>query len=358
MIATDRHEIVTDPETFLSLKKDWNALYDRCAERDLTLSFEWCRRSWELVAKPQGRRLHCLVVWRSDQAVLIWPFAIHGRFLRTLARPLGPETSEYSDVLVEDDCQADQRVAYAWNMLRKDLRTGKILLPFVKSGSRLYRAVVTSKVVPRSVETWETPQVEWDMYPAWNSYLNHLGRDFRAELRRTRRRLSELGNLNFEPTTDIRNFVTTLEWIFARKTDWLARTHQKSIWRKADLYRDFLVAMANAELNAQLRLFSLKLNDQVISAVVCRKSPSRLENVLAAFDQVYGKFGPGQLLYEDVLNWAFEHRLTCDFRLGAQAYKQSWATSVSQVTTYEFVNQLRNSAMIVAKFAYEATRKR
>ena len=109
----------------MSLKQDWNALYDRCPERDLTLSL-WSRCSWEIVAKPQGRKLHCLVVWRSDQAVLIWPFAIHGRFLRTLARPLGPETSEYSDVLVESDCEADRRVACAWNMLRKDLRTGKI----------------------------------------------------------------------------------------------------------------------------------------------------------------------------------------------------------------------------------------
>ena len=123
MVRTpDRYEIITDHNEFLSLKRHWHDLYERSTEHDLTQSFEWCRCSWEIVAKPQGRRLHCLVAWRRDRAVLIWPFVTcrHGRFLRTFARPLGPETSEYSSVLVEDGSEADRRILFGMGYVTQE----------------------------------------------------------------------------------------------------------------------------------------------------------------------------------------------------------------------------------------------
>jgi len=150
-----RHEIITDYRKFLSLERYWCDLYQRSREYDLTESFEWCGCSWQIVAKPQGRRLHCLVTWQDGRAVLIWPFVTHRWGLRTVGYPLGPETSEYSSVLVEAGPEADRRVLSAWRTLRKTLRTDKILLPRVKSGSALHRAIVESKIAAHSV--WVSP---------------------------------------------------------------------------------------------------------------------------------------------------------------------------------------------------------
>ena len=71
-----------------------------------------------------------------------------------------------------------------------------------------------------------------------------------------------------------------------------------------------------------------------------------------SFDPVYAKYGPGQLLKEDVLKWAFERGLDCDFRLGDQAYKRSWANSTSQAITFHFVNSLRGAAFAKAGEVY------
>ena len=92
--SPDRYEIIRNHNNFLSLKRHWDDLYERSAEHDLTQSFEWCRNSWEIVAKPQGHRLHCLVAWRGERPMLIWPVLTYRRGLRRLAHPLGPETSE------------------------------------------------------------------------------------------------------------------------------------------------------------------------------------------------------------------------------------------------------------------------
>jgi CelD/BcsL family acetyltransferase involved in cellulose biosynthesis len=101
----------------------------------------------------------------------------------------------------------------------------------------------------------------------------------------------------------------------------------------------------------QIQSFILKLNDKTISAVLCRISKLRLECVIAAFDPAYGKYGPGQLLLEDILKWAFERRLDCDFRFGNEPYKQSWAPSTSEALTYQFVNSLRGAAFVWLKDA-------
>ena len=152
-------------------------------------------------------------------------------------------------------------------------------------------------------------------------------------------------------------FPLILDWIFHRKTDWLARTNQNSAWRETDLYRNFLIAVAHTQMTGQIQTFVLKLNDEIISAVLCRISKLRVENVIAAFDPAYSKYGPGQLIYEDILKWSFERRLDCDFQLGNQPYKQSWTNSTSEAITYQFVNSLRGAAFVAARTAYQAARQ-
>jgi CelD/BcsL family acetyltransferase involved in cellulose biosynthesis len=352
----ERYEIITDNSKFLSLKWYWENLYERSIESDLTQSFEWCRCSWEIVAKPQGHRLHCLVAWQGDRAVLIWPFVTHRRVLRTVAYPLGPETSEYSGVLVEDGPEAHRRILAAWNMLCRNF--DKITLPFVKMGSPLHRVIAADKIAHRYVlEAWSTPHVSWDGYQNWDSYYCLLKRDFRKDLRRRRRRLFEYGNLSFELVQDKDRFPVVLDWIFRNKTEWFARTNLKSIWRETDIYKHFLVAVAQTKGIEQIKVFTLKVNDEIISAVFCRISKLRLEAVISALDPAYGKYGPGQLLKEDILKWGFERGLDCDFRLGNEPHKQYWANSTSKAITYQFVNSLRGAAFTAAGAAYTVATK-
>ena len=176
-------------------------------------------------------------------------------------------------------------------------------------------------------------------------------------MRRTRRRLREQGDLTFERVIDRLQFPVILDWIFRRKTEWLAKTNQRSVWRDTNLYKNFLVAVSQTEMTGQLQLFVLKLNDEFLSAALCRISKLRLEMVVVALDQTYGKYGLGQLIHEDVLKWAFERSLDCDFRLGDQLYKQYWTNSTSEAVTYQFVNSLRGAAFVRLKDALLSVRR-
>jgi CelD/BcsL family acetyltransferase involved in cellulose biosynthesis len=347
-IKNDLHfEIITDAERLFSLKPHWDELCRRSADYNFSQSFPWCSTAWNIMARPQRRRLYCLVGWVGDRMVLIWPFVIQRRGLWTMLRPLGPETTEYSDVLVEDSPEADNWVALAWQTLRTTRNSDVIFLPFVRADSRLHRII--SKDHPGSTWAGSTSSVSWDGYQDWESYHQSRNQRLRRNLRSDRRHLAERGNLSFELVTKHEEFPPVINWLFSHKNEWLARTKQCAPWHDAGLYQKFLISVA-AEPGevGSVTPFVLKLNGRIISAVLARISRFSVEPFIATFDRAYGRLSLGQLLYEDILEWAFKQRLAFDFRMGDQPYKKYWTNRASKVITYRFANSSWGATFFLA----------
>jgi CelD/BcsL family acetyltransferase involved in cellulose biosynthesis len=249
--------------------------------------------------------------------------------------------------LVEDCSEADQWVALAWQKLRMTCNGDIIILPFVRTNSRLHRFL--SKERPESAWACPTFSVSWDGYQEWESYYQSLKKKFRSSLRSGRRQLAQRGTLSFEAVARHEQLAPTINWLFSQKTEWLIRTKRHSPWRDAALYKKILIeAAAKREGIGNIMLFVLKLDGQIISAVLARISKLSAELVIGAFDRSYRMYGPGQLLYEDVLKWGFEHGLEVDFRLGNETYKKYWVNRESEVTTYRFVNSTWGAAFSLA----------
>ena len=296
---------------------------------------------------PQRRRLYCLVGWLDNRIVLMWPFVNVRHGLWSMLRPLASDTTVYSDVLVEDSPQSDFWVALAWQKLRATCNADIISLPFVRTHSRLHRLL--SQERPMSAWVNPTSGVSWYGLEEWNSYYRSLKRGFRYSLRSRRHQLTERGKVSFGVMTDHEQFPPILDWLFTHKTEWIIRTGQRSPWQDADRYKNFLITVAaQGDEIGSLLLFVLKLDDQIIAAVLARISSSTVEAFIAAFDRAYGKYGPGKLLYEDILKWAWERRLEFDFRMGDQVYKRNWTNQESKVVTYRLINSTWGSVFSLA----------
>jgi CelD/BcsL family acetyltransferase involved in cellulose biosynthesis len=332
-------EIVRDARRLFSLKSNWDRLCSRSTDYNFSQSYQWCSAAWNRGAQHSRRQLFCLVGWVDNTMVLIWPFVILRRGLWLMLRPLGSETTEYSDVLIEDGPEADQWALLAWRKLREMCNSDVIIFPFVRENSRLYR--ILSQERPMSAWGVPTSSVNWDGYQSWESYYRSLKGEFRYSLRSDRRRLAQRGNLSFVQVTQCEEASAIIDWLLSQKTDWLIRTKQSSPWHDARSYREFLTkVVAEREGIGNLTLFILKLNGQIISAVLGRISRFSMEAMIAAYDGVYRQYGPGQLLYEDILQWTFARRLEFDFRLGNYTYKRRWTNRESKVVTYRFVNSM------------------
>jgi CelD/BcsL family acetyltransferase involved in cellulose biosynthesis len=98
-------------------------------------------------------------------------------------------------------------------------------------------------------------------------------------------------------------------------------------------------------------VFALKLNGRAIAAQLNSVDGARLEGFIAAYDPEYSKYGPGQLLHERCLSWAFEHGLDYDFRIGSEPAKYFWSNRVAQATNYVFANSVRGAIYVLARKA-------
>jgi len=357
---TDRFEIVADPAALEALRPEWDALYERAAQPYFSQSFSWCWTSWQTVSRPRGRRLHCVIARRGSRIVLIWPFVIHRLGAWSVVRPLGPETSEYSDVLVEEGAQAAARIAAAWKILRRTCQCDIITLPLVRSGSGLH-LILSEEVAPAFVETDPTSYVRWANYKDWQDYERSLGSETRRVIRRRRRRLQEKGELIFEPVVEPAQSSAVIDWVLREKKDRLARTNLRNHWMHTPEYRAFLMKMAATPQPASGILIAvLRLSGQIIAAQVHRVDRVRVEGLIPVFDPAFAAYGLGQILQEECLKWAFTQGRDYDLRLGKQPHKEIWVNGSCDVISYEFGNSrwgrfyvlYRNAAQGLSRLRY------
>jgi CelD/BcsL family acetyltransferase involved in cellulose biosynthesis len=290
--GADVGQIITSVPAFLALEQEWRDLCHRAPEHYFTQSFDWCRVSWEKVAEPRGRRLYCLVLRQDGRAVLIWPLVTYRNKFWSIARPLGPETTEYTAPLVEDGPHSAQWIAKAWRMVRKSCAGDVVLLPYVRADSPLHRVICRDKaaIAPSIAKTFF---VTWGGHPDWDSYYRTLDRHQRREVDRPRRRLSDLGELKYRPMIEPREFPAVIDWMLARKTDWLLRTGRRGAWRDENEYRKFLVAVSRwTERRPGIGISVLELDAKLVAAVLTRRDNVRLEGVITVFDPALRQFGP------------------------------------------------------------------
>jgi len=342
--GADGVQIIKSVPAFLTLEREWRGLCNRVPDHYFTQGFDWCRASWEKIAEPRGRRLHCLVVRQDRRAVLIWPLVTYRQRFWSIARPLGPETTEYTAPLVEDGPHSAQWIAEAWRIVRKTSISDVIFLPYVRADSPLHRIISREEAaVPPRID--KTSYINWDAYPDWDSYYHTLDRKERQGVSRRRRRLSELGTLTFRPMIDPHECPEVVDWMLAQKADWLRRTGRQSPWRDGDEYRRFLVALSSRTEGVPRMVISLlSLDGKFVAAALSRRDNARLEGVIIVFDPAYRQFGPGKILQEAVIRWACEQRLIFDYRIGAEAYKRHMSNGECDAISYAFANSLWGKA--------------
>jgi CelD/BcsL family acetyltransferase involved in cellulose biosynthesis len=333
----DRFDVVTDVDAFKALESDWDDLCARSSQVRFSQSFAWCWTTWQAVERPRGRRLHCIVGRNGDRVVMIWPLIVSEKSFLLVASPLGCAYSEYPDPLVEDSCEAIKRIEAAWQTLRNTCGCDMIRFRYVRHESPLHHFLI-GKVGKQAREVVRVPNlsVSWDNHETWEKYYQSLQSKNRAENERCRRRLEERGKVAFE-VVEGAHCAPIIEWALANKVEQLNRTGRRGgHWLKTKAYRNLLVWTASqASPHGALMVFVLKVNNQIIATLIFRVDKFRIEFLNTVYDAAYRRYGPGKILLDHAIKWAFERGLTLDMRGGDEGYKKEWANSESTAITYE-----------------------
>ncbi len=318
-------EILDGDAALDGLKSEWMDLSERARKHFCSQTFYWATHAWKHAARRGGCRLRILVGRDRGRLVLIWPLVIRRWLAWREADWLGAGY-EYRDVLVERSPFAGQWIGAAWDVIKTGLGVDLVSCPSIRSDAAVFpilkqeasAALLYAPVLFIAVHRW----------PNWDSYQKSMRAKFCRDQRRRLRRLSELGHVAFEVVDGSEEVEALIGWLVTRKLAWARRKGLALLWLESEAYQSFLSGVAKDALRSgDLLLGTLKLNDQVLAALLAFVCGTRMELYLMAYDREWRSYGPGRLIFEEMVRWAFDKQLSVvDFRTGVEPFKYDFTS--------------------------------
>lgn len=328
--------VCEDEREVRDLEPSWHGLLARVPDYSAALTFEYATMAWRVLSETPGRRLAVITVWMGSRLACVWPLFVERQGMKTVACHLGcAGHEEYSGPLIEA-CEAPAVLEAAWRAakgLADILKIYNIRVPGTVA------SVVTADRSIKSRSSTESPVVNLTGVADWETWSMGLSKKLRAELRHDRRKLAEHGNCRFVRMAGPVDGPQCMEWIFARKQEWLAYRNIRHSWLLDPQSLQFFSALAAREPSADkisepVQALALMVDDQIVAASICFNSGDRLEFYVTAYEPAFSAISPGTLMIQDCVTWSIERGVDFDFRITQQGYKQRWA---SEAELYESV---------------------
>ncbi|MCE3555754.1 GNAT family N-acetyltransferase [Pseudonocardia sp. RS11V-5] len=353
MVSLIRPAVLRSTVEFDALESEWAELLSAVPDHSLSQTFHYNRVAWTRLAEPRGSRLAVVTVRRGGELLLVWPLHIERRRGHTVATHLGNRsTQEYAVPVVRPGEHAEEALALA---IAEATRLADVLAVYhqpdgpLPAGGRFsalaFGSSTTSPVAVRPDEGFE----------AWSGTRPQK---LRWEMRRNRKRLQKAGTVAFRTSDDEPAFGhQAVDWIFARKREWLVRRHKTTPWISDGSGEEFFHELLDrTPAGAQVRplVVGVTVDDELVSASICYCSAHALEGFVMAFDESQAALGAGNVLIEECVRLAFDRGLDFDFRIDAFAYKLRWSDRETTRHTRFVPCTVRGLAPVGARHATHA----
>ena len=296
-----------------SLSAEWDELADRVKAPPFS------RPGWVAawVGAFGGGRVDVLSARRQGRLDGIFPVVRSASGVRSAANAHTPS----ADLLAEDDVVARALVVAAYAGTPRTV-TLTFLDSMGVSAALAREAAAASGYRVAERVMLQAPYLDID--GDHEAYLKRRRR-FAGDLRRRRRRLSELGVVTFDADGATLDELLALEaagWKAARGTAIAARPSTRRFYAEVTAW---------AEARGSLRLFALRLDGRPLAALLGLEEARVLHLLKGGFDPAYAAFSPGQLALGEAIARAFSARLRrVELGGGAEPYKLAWTDTMHE----------------------------
>lgn len=342
-------DIITDPDTFLALRDEWNALWSQADGRHHQ-AFAVCWQCWTQAAKPRGLRLHCIVYRENGELVLVWPLVSHRRFLCTVLEPLTPGTAEHTSILAATGASA--ALDAAWRAATQHCHADLFSIPYVAKNATFYDlASRHAGLVVARQDVSATALLRKE--PDWTAYCNTLGSLSKKKPGARERRFEKEGVLDIRilEADDTHAHAQWVDWMLARKREWAERAEKNGPWLYSQGYRDFLVNLVDGTHTQPMGIvFVMTLDGMPVAAHIVGLGHTCANGLIGAFDSKFSRFAPGSIMIERCVKWAWENQMDLDFGIGTEDFKGYWSRgNVLPNTSFQIATTQRGKLAFYAK---------
>ena len=333
--ATDlRFEWVTDPNSFLELRDQWNLLGSSAIET-VFFMHAWLA-AWLEELAPDAE-LHVLTAWDADRLVAALPLygsQDAGRGRRWAFMGTGTLTPNHLDVIAEPEVLEQVRTRFVgllldesenWDVLEFDKLPADSETAQALDAAFARRGIATSCSVSAVCPYCDLPAT-------FEEYVATRKRDLRKEMRQKRRRFAA------EPDKYKLAFADTEEGALSA-LERLEAIHQARWQGKGypGAFADPRVVAFHAKVvraavaAGYLRTYTLSIDGQVAAVSYNFRIGSTVQGYLSSFDARWADESPGVALRSYVIERAIAEGVTrYDFLEGSEHYKFAWCTDARE----------------------------
>jgi len=186
----------------------------------------------------------------------------------------------------------------------------------------------------------------------WDEYKKlHIKQKFLRDSRRRRRRLSELGNLEFKIFDSQSDISALIDTMFQQKS---RRYKEKEGWDifKKEEYRQFYKGMPKIlSKESSVHFSALLLDDVIIATHWGLISSNTFFHIMPTQEGGnLSKYSVGRLLLEDLMEWCSNSQISYfDFTGGEEEYKKEWSNKSFELTEVLESNSLKGQLYILTQ---------
>ncbi|MFA6222712.1 MAG: GNAT family N-acetyltransferase [Desulfomonilaceae bacterium] len=287
-------------------------------------TFDWLYRWVEIVGKPVHFIKPCVViVWKDSQLLFILPLGIRPEKGFKILEWLGGIHSDYKGPLIRKKSVTGSLTGI-WDFIKKTLpkfdATCLLKQPAVIDGES--NPCITANPTEQNRAYSIIMEGTWEQYQ-----LTRVSTNLRADSRRKRRRLGELGDLKFVVASDHETSKRLTEIMFEQKS---RRWSETGSWNRlaAKEHRHFYETITDDLLgNRVVHVSALEIDGIVIATHWGALYRKHFYWLMPTFEGgKWARYSPGRLLLEYLLEWCFNNGVErFDFTGGAEDYKLEWA---------------------------------
>jgi len=286
-------EVLCDLPAFLAIHDEWEDLRARARFATVFLSHKWLRLGWEQRWRRFPNRLRVVLVRDRGRLVMAGAFVVYLFRGWPAVHFLDSGTPQSDDVLyVESGENLEQA-----RLLLRALR-GSLPLPMTLRARRLRDD--SPVLAGAQALDWRTrtrqpmiaTTVELADHADFESYLQSLSAKTRSGHRRHLRQLMALDCFSFRHETGEERFVA-LDWLLARKREWLDRKRLRADWLKDRSFDRFVEQLLRGEDAPEFWVLTIRTGERIIAAKLCFIERETLNFSKITHDPAFDRLSPG-----------------------------------------------------------------
>lgn len=287
-------------------------------------TYDWNVYWFSRVAMGGDCTRPCIVVVSTNsKPVALFPFGITVQWGFRKIEFLGGYLSDYNSPLFDKSVLTVEVLGELWQDVERILPNYDLLnfsrMPMLYGKKQ-------NPIVDVLAASYESTAYSADLADGWEVFQNRLPLRFKKDNARMRRRLSEVGALEFKVIDEDSQYSRVMDQLLKLKERRYIETGVRNILRKRNIRRFYEESMELTSLSVKTHLAGLFLNGDLIAGHWGLLYDNRYYYLVPSYASgEWSKYSPGRLLLENLVEWSAQQGVkTFDFTVGGESYKNIW----------------------------------